>query len=578
MDSNKEILRREVSPALLDELPENLNPVLRRVYAARGVGLGSLDTSLAALIPISKLAGTDAAAERLALAHRNDEQVLVVGDFDADGATATALVMTCLRAFGFAQPAYLVPDREKFGYGLSAGIVAKAVELYPKLQLIVTVDNGISSHAGVAVAQEHGIEVIVTDHHLPGETLPAASVIVNPNAADDDFPSKNLAGVGVAFYVMAALGQRLAADGCINAAEARAICAGCLDLVALGTVADLVPLDLNNRVLVAQGLGRIRSGGSRPGIAALFAAANRRIADAAASDLGFAIAPRLNAAGRLDDMSVGIDCLLAGTAAHASKRAEQLSQLNDERRELQARMQADAELHLDALPLEDDSQSGLCLYDPGWHAGVVGLVATRIKDRINRPVIAFAPGAEDGSLKGSGRSVRGVHMRDVLVAIDARRPGLILRFGGHAMAAGLSLAPDALAEFTTAFQAEVAAHADQIDDSGRLWSDGNLSAEELGLSLAEQLRTAGPWGQGFPEPVFDGRFEVLSQRIVGERHLKLELMPSGGKLPVNAIAFNHPDLLVTEVSPECIAVYKLDVNEFRRNRSHQLVVEHIERV
>lgn len=576
MSERREILRRQVVERLEKDLPAKLHPVLRRVYAARGVDADSLDTALAALLPVSMLDGTADAAERLWRAYTEEQKVLVVGDFDADGATATALMLTCLRAYGFSAPGYLVPDREKFGYGLSEGIVEKAAALSPKL--IVTVDNGISSHAGVLAAREHGIDVIITDHHLPGETIPEAEVIVNPNAPGNEFPSKCLAGVGVAFYVMAALGQRLAAEGVLDAGEARAICADCLDLVALGTVADLVPLDFNNRVLVAQGLKRIRTGGSRAGIAALFHAAGRNIADAAASDLGFAIAPRLNAAGRLDDMSVGIECLLADSTAQAQKLAEQLSQLNDQRRKLQKKMQQDAEAHLDSLPgiAANDAGEALCLFDPSWHPGVVGLVATRIKDRVNRPVIAFAAGSEDGTLKGSGRSVAGVHIRDILAAVDARYPDLIGRFGGHAMAAGLSLAPERLDVFTQAFVAEVQRYAEHIDDSNKIWSDGDLPHQDIGLALAEELRLAGPWGQGFPEPVFDGHFAILEQRIVGEHHLKLELQPVGSSRPVSAIAFNHPELLPTDQSRECIAVYKLDVNEFRQVRRHQLVVEHIE--
>lgn len=576
MSERREILRRQVVERLEKDLPAKLHPVLRRVYAARGVDADSLDTALAALLPVSMLDGTADAAERLWRAYTEEQKVLVVGDFDADGATATALMLTCLRAYGFSAPGYLVPDREKFGYGLSEGIVEKAAALSPKL--IVTVDNGISSHAGVLAAREHGIDVIITDHHLPGETIPEAEVIVNPNAPGNEFPSKCLAGVGVAFYVMAALGQRLAAEGVLDAGEARAICADCLDLVALGTVADLVPLDFNNRVLVAQGLKRIRTGGSRAGIAALFHAAGRNIADAAASDLGFAIAPRLNAAGRLDDMSVGIECLLADSNAQAQKLAEQLSQLNDQRRKLQKKMQQDAEAHLDSLPgiAANDAGEALCLFDPSWHPGVVGLVATRIKDRVNRPVIAFAAGSEDGTLKGSGRSVAGVHIRDILAAVDARYPDLIGRFGGHAMAAGLSLAPERLDAFTQAFVAEVQRYAEHIDDSNKIWSDGDLPHQDIGLALAEELRLAGPWGQGFPEPVFDGHFAILEQRIVGEHHLKLELQPVGSSRPVSAIAFNHPELLPTDQGTECIAVYKLDVNEFRQVRRHQLVVEHIE--
>jgi single-stranded-DNA-specific exonuclease len=571
-----EILRRPVSAELLSDLPADMHPVLRRVYASRGADARAIDVSLSSLIPVSRLEGVAEAADRLASARLSQERVLVVGDFDADGATASALVMTCLRAFGFERPDFLVPDREKFGYGLSVELVHLAAEKSPGL--IVTVDNGISSIAGVAAANEHGIDVIVTDHHLPGDELPAAQVIVNPNAPDSAFPSKALAGVGVAFYVMAALGRRLAADKVISAVDARSICAACLDLVALGTVADLVPLDANNRVLVAQGLRRMRTGGARAGIQALFSAAGRNIADATAADLGFAIAPRLNAAGRLDDMTVGIMCLLEQSSHEAKRGAMQLSRLNDERRELQKKMQLGAEVRLEnhiATAGGTDTHA-LCLFDADWHPGVVGLVATRIKDQLNRPVIAFAAGADDGSLKGSGRSVKGVHMRDVLAAIDARKPGLIQRFGGHAMAAGLSLRPDALREFEEAFTREVARHVVNIDDSGRIWSDGTLDPEDFDLGFAELLRTAGPWGQGFPEPAFDGRFRIVSQRLVGTGHLKLELQPEGSSRSIGAIAFNKPDLLPTEGDRDCVAVYRLDVNEFRRQRTPQLVVEHIE--
>jgi single-stranded-DNA-specific exonuclease len=576
MHEVKKICRRPVAEQSLAAMPVELHPVLRRLYAARGASPLELDTALAGLIPVSRLDGTAAAAERLCQAHIGRQRVLIVGDFDADGATATAVMMTCLQKFGFLQPGYLVPDREKFGYGLSVGIVQKAAELKP--DLIVTVDNGISSLAGVAAANDLGIDVIVTDHHLPGDQLPAAQVIVNPNAPGNGFPSKNLAGVGVAFYVMAALGQRLAAEGLIDAAEARNICAGCLDLVALGTVADLVPLDFNNRILVAQGLLRMRRGGARPGINALFAAANRSPAHAVSADLGFAIAPRLNAAGRLDDMSIGIECLLSTAAEQASQYAQTLSRLNAERRELQKKMQDDAETRLDELAGLSlaHAANGVCLFDPAWHPGVVGLVATRIKDRVNRPAIAFAAGSLDGDLKGSGRSVAGVHLRDVLAAVDARHPGLISRFGGHAMAAGLSLPPASLEQFRAAFVAEVSRHTAAIDDTARIWSDGELEPQEIGLNLAEALRLAGPWGQAFPEPAFEGYFEVVGQKIVGEFHLKLELLPAGSRRPISAIAFNRAELLPVSKSRKYFAVYKLDVNEFRQQRAAQLVVEHIE--
>ncbi len=575
---NPAIVRRTVTGEQLQLLPDTLSAPLRRVYAARGVTAEQLDTPLSAMLPVSSLEGTAEAAERFAFARHSGERVLIVGDFDADGATATALMMTCLRAYGFNAPGYLVPDRFRFGYGLSAALVAAARELQP--DLIVTVDNGISSHAGVQAAREAGIDVLITDHHLPGDTLPDAAVIVNPNLGDSQFGSKALAGVGVAFYVMAALGQRLAADGLVEAADARAVCAACLDLVAVGTVADLVPLDYNNRILVAQGMHRIRSGQTRPGIQAIFAAAGRNPARASAADLGFAVAPRLNAAGRLEDISLGIECLLATNHRDAGDKAAVLSRLNDERKVLQASMQADADIHidssLDAVGGSKEDLRATCLFDPSWHQGVVGLVATKIKDRLNRPVVAFARGEEEGLLKGSGRSVRGVHLRDLLANIDARNPGMILRFGGHAMAAGLSLELNRLEDFREAYAHEVGKQLMHIDDEQRLWSDGELSQAELGLPLAEQVRFAGPWGQGFPEPLFDGRFELVSQRIVGEQHLKLSLRHCDGGDELDGIAFFHPDLLPAPAGSECIVAYKLDVNEYRGRRRHQLVVEHIE--
>lgn len=570
------IVRRRVTDEQLQSVPAQLSEPLRRAYAARDVGGDELDIGLARMLPVSNLEGTAEAAQRLALALERDEAILVVGDFDADGATAAALIMTCLRQFGYRHVSYLVPDRFRFGYGLSAELVESALPRKP--DLIITVDNGISSIQGVAKAAAHGIDVVVTDHHLPGEELPDAAVIVNPNNTGSNFRSKALAGVGVAFYVMAALGQRLAADQVIPSDEARSICAACLDLVALGTVADLVPLDFNNRILVDQGLRRIRSGHTRPGIQALFAAAGRNPAQATAADLGFAIAPRLNAAGRLEDISVGIECLLQQGAQSATQMARSLSRLNEERKQLQASMQADADVHIDGLlqELEGKQPVAVCLFDPGWHQGIVGLVATRIKDRINRPVIAFAHGEAEGVLKGSGRSVGGVHMRDLLAHIDARSPQLISRFGGHAMAAGLSMAADNLDSFREAFEREVSLHLDQIEDGRQILSDGELSAADLGLTLAEELRFAGPWGQSFPEPMFDGCFELEAQRIVGEQHLKLELSCPDGDVRIDAIAFFHPDLLPLDQGGLCRIAYRLDVNEFRGRRRPQLVVEHIE--
>jgi single-stranded-DNA-specific exonuclease len=576
MTRTRHITRREHTDAADSALPDELHPVLRRVYESRGVNSATLDLSLGNLLPVSRLDAADDAAERLLVAREAQEAVLILGDFDVDGATATAVMMTCLDAFGFSNISFMVPDRQRYGYGLSPGIVELAAERKPGL--IVTVDNGISSHAGVAAAREYGIDVLITDHHLQGDSVPDAAVIVNPNSHGNSFPSKSLAGVGVAFYVMAALGQRLGAEGWIDSAEARSIVASCLDLVALGTVADLVPLDYNNRVLVAQGMARIRANRSRPGINALFQVAERSMADAVTSDLAFAIGPRLNAAGRLTDMTVGINCLLAPDESSALPLARELTRLNTRRRELQAEMQETADLHLDDIEdqLGDRISQGVCLYDSNWHQGVVGLIATRVRERVNRPVIAFAPGETDEILKGSGRSVQGVHMRDLLAAIDARCPGLIDRYGGHAMAAGLSLQAARFDEFSQAFTAEVELHAGQIDDIEKLWSDGELNAEDISLTLAETLRHAAPWGQAFPEPAFDGQFELVDQRIVGERHLKMRLRPLAGGQLVDGIAFNHGELIPPDKTAAVRLLYRLEVNEFRSARTHQLVVQHIE--
>ncbi|MDG1463375.1 MAG: single-stranded-DNA-specific exonuclease RecJ [Gammaproteobacteria bacterium] len=576
-----EIRRRTYDVLLEQRFPQELSPVLRRVYAARKVDPAELILGLSGLVKVSCLSGLDAAVERLLQAHAKQEKVLVLGDFDADGATATAVMMSSLSAYGYENISYMVPDRFKFGYGLSVGIADAAAAQAP--DLIITVDNGISSVEGVARANELGIDVVVTDHHLPGEQLPAAVAIVNPNAPDNkDFPSKWLAGVGVAFYVMAALGRALATQGSVSSDVAKETPLSCLDLVALGTVADLVQLDYNNRILVEQGVARIRAGLSRPGIEALFNVANRNVASSVAADLGFSIAPRLNAAGRLADMSRGIDCLLASAEKSARDMAIELDNLNKQRRELQQEMQQDAELHLDQLTskLKDTPEWGYCIFDASWHQGIVGLVATKIRDRVKRPSIAFAP-AEAGSaeLKGSGRSVKGVHMRDVLANIDAQHPHLIDRFGGHAMAAGLSLQTKNLETFRSAFDAAVAEYKDQISDVGVLESDGKLLTKEINLSLAEAIRNGGPWGQAFPEPIFDNRFRVVDKRIVGGRHLKLKLQPEGSLQPFDAIAFNRDELPRRETGTSdglYRVAYRLDVNEFRGRRSVQLVVEHMQ--
>ncbi|HEY4447887.1 MAG TPA: single-stranded-DNA-specific exonuclease RecJ [Steroidobacteraceae bacterium] len=566
------IVRRPASGTLA--LSGRLHPVLERVYAARGVcSQSDLDHSLLRLLPVGTLEGIPAAVELL-LAHRM-RRVLVVGDFDADGATSCALVVRALRACGFASVDFLVPNRFEFGYGLTPEIVTLAAARMPSL--IVTVDNGISSHAGVAAARERGIDVLITDHHLPATQLPDASVIVNPNLASSRFGSRSLAGVGVAFYVMAAVRRALDSAGLTSSAAAGV--AELLDLVALGTVADVVPLDANNRVLVAQGLRRIRAGRCVPGIRALLALSGRAAADLTAADLAFGVAPRLNAAGRIDDMTVGVQCLLADEDGAARELAGRLDALNEERRAIEARMQQEALSAVRVLekPLESAVQrSGVCLFDESWHQGVVGLVASRVKERLRRPVIAFAS-ADAASLRGSARSIEGVHIRDVLDSIAARHPGLIHRFGGHAMAAGLTLERERLDEFARAFDAEVARCLPVAGATDAVETDGELSVEEIALATAEALRAGGPWGQAFPEPCFDGLFSIRNSRVIGERHMKMWVEPAGSGRSFDAIAFNHltPGSPVVPPAGPLQLVYRLEVNEYQGERRLQLLIDHL---
>ena len=565
------IVRRALTaPAALS----GLHPVLGRVYAARGVrSAAELDTSLARLLPVGTLEAIPAAVELL-LAHRTGGRVLVVGDFDADGATASALMVRSLRAWGFHAVDFLVPNRFRFGYGLTPEIVALAAERAPTL--IVTVDNGVSSNAGVAAARARGIDVLITDHHLPGAQLPDANVIVNPNLAGSRFGSRALAGVGVAFYLVAALRRALEDAGLPQSALRPA---QLLDLVALGTVADVVPLDANNRVLVAQGLQRIRAGRCVPGIRALLALAGRGCADVTAADLAFAVAPRLNAAGRIDDMTIGIQCLLAEDEASALPLAARLDELNRERRAIEAKMQQEALDAIRVLELAGPNaveRSGVCLFDASWHQGVVGLVASRVKERLRRPVIAFA-GADAATLRGSARSVPGIHIRDVLDSIAARHPDLISRFGGHAMAAGLTLERARLDEFARAFDAEVARHTGGAAAADEVQTDGELSVAEIALTTAEALRAGGPWGEAFPEPTFDGVFSITGARVIGERHVKMWAeVPRSGR-SFDAIAFNQ---LAEGAEPELPAgpqhlVYRLEVNEYQGERRLQLLIDHL---
>lgn len=568
------IVRRQ-SGTSEQALGGDLEPLLRRIYAARNVrSRRELETGFQQLQPMDRLGGLDQAVSLLETALRERQRVLVVGDFDADGATSSALVVRGLRALGATDVRYLVPNRFEYGYGLTPEIVAVAAAQRP--QLIMTVDNGVSSIEGVAAARARGIRVLVTDHHLAGERLPAADAIVNPNLAGDTFPSKHLAGVGVAFYVLLALRARLRADGWFDRSGGRGPnLAELLDLVALGTVADVVPLDHNNRILVHQGLCRIRAGRCVPGIAALLELAGRDRGRITAADLGFVVGPRLNAAGRLEDMSLGIECLLADDPGRAREMAARLDQLNRERRTIEAEMQAQALEELERLHLDGDGlPTGLCLFDERWHQGVIGILASRIKERLHRPVIAFAQAAE-GELKGSARSIPGLHIRDALDAVAARHPNLIDRFGGHAMAAGLSLPRAHLEPFQAAFDEVVRERVDEDALRGVIYSDGELACADFSLETAERLRNAGPWGQGFPEPLFDGLFEVRSRRVVGERHLKLAVAPEGGEPVLDAIAFNQADDEHGAVGARVRLVYRLDVNEFRGTRTVQLVVEHI---
>ncbi|MEJ2107242.1 MAG: single-stranded-DNA-specific exonuclease RecJ [Acidiferrobacteraceae bacterium] len=573
MRARPEIVRRPPVPGV-DELPPELPSVLRNIYRARDVHSPlDLDHSLGRLLAPDTLLGIDAATRLLQEALDSGQRILVVADYDADGATSCALAVRALRLLGAGEVRYIVPDRFRFGYGLTPEIVALAAEENP--DVIITVDNGISSIDGVRAAHEQGWRVVVTDHHLAGRELPEADAIVNPNQPGDAFASKSLAGVGVIFYVMLALRARLREAGWF---EERAMqepnLASLLDLVALGTVADLVPLDRNNRILVAQGLARINGGGACPGIDALIRVSGAPTGRLAASDLAFRLAPRLNAAGRLEDMALGIECLLSNSPTAALEMAGDLDRLNRERRDIQETMQEQAREAVASLHLERDVlPRGLCLYDERWHQGVVGLVASRIKEQFHRPVIALAPG-ENGELKGSARSVPGLHIRDTLDAIATRHPALLRRFGGHAMAAGLTLDTMDLDAFRSAFEEELKRQLGDEELQPRILSDGELQANEFRLDLAEQLRNAGPWGQTFPEPMFDGIFDVVDQRVVGERHLKMRLRQADGPV-VDAIAFN---LLEEPVAPgwqRVQAAYRLDVNEFQGTRRLQLLLEHV---
>lgn len=556
---------------------QGLPPILQRIFASRGItDETQLDRRLQTLLPFNSLKDIDKACVRLEKALREQQRMLIIGDFDADGATSTALAISALRAFGAEQVDFLVPNRFEFGYGLTPGIVEVAKQSKP--DLIITVDNGIASIDGVEAANLANIDVLITDHHLPGDQLPNACAIVNPNQEQDDFQSKSIAGVGVIFYVMLALRRHLSnLDWFKTQQLPEPNMAQFLDLVALGTVADVVGLDQNNRIMVNQGLARMRQGLCRPGIKALISVSGRECSRLRESDLGFAVAPRLNAAGRLDDMSLGIACLLSEDQKKADLLAVRLDELNQERRVIEAEMKEQAVAAIDNLikKIERGQQlpMAICLMDESWHQGVIGILAGRLKERYHRPAITFAK-VSDTELKGSARSVPGLNIRDVLAAIDKDHPGMITKFGGHAMAAGLSLSPQAFPEFQKALIAEVSLHLDSSLCDGELLTDGPLTANDFNLELARLLQEAGPWGQQFPEPRFDNVFEILDQRLVGQHHLKLTLAHPDNGAAIEAIAFNvELDLWPNHRIKEVHVAYRLDINVYQGRSRLQLMVD-----
>jgi single-stranded-DNA-specific exonuclease len=563
--------RRPAGP--IDALPETMHPVLRRVYAARGVrDADQLSLDLRSLLPVSTLDGIGPATELLAEHLARGSRILVVGDFDADGATSTALVMRQLMRLGHSNVGMRVPDRMRHGYGLTPALVAELV--HEKADLLITVDNGVSAFAGIEAAHALGIQVLVTDHHLPGPSLPDCAAHVNPNLRGASFGSRALAGVGVAFYLMASLTRELESR---RGRKLPAV-ADLLDLVALGTVADVVPLDRNNRILVQEGLKRARARAATPGFMALARVAGCRLDELSARNLGHQLAPRLNAAGRIDDMSIGIRCLVTDDPSEALSLAGELDRLNRERREMESRMRDEAAIAVRNLRIaEGDLPPGLTLFDAGWHAGVVGLVASRMKDRLHRPVVAFAPASQD-ELRGSARSVAGLHVRDALEAIATRHPDLIDKYGGHAMAAGLTLRRSALARFADAFADEVGRHLTPAQMQNILETDGELAGKEISLETARALESGGPWGQGFPEPVFEGEFAVVETRVVGDRHLKLWLRPEPTMRPLEAISFGYFDESDAKRPADGARVqlaYRLQSTTFGGAARAELLAEHV---
>lgn len=574
----EKVIRRSQTPVATAYLSATLDPTLQRIYQKRGVKhMDELRFDMDLLHSVDKLLHADKAAQRLGQAIAAQHCIVIVGDFDADGATSSALMVRALLSFGHKKVHYLVPNRFDYGYGLTPEIVTVALQYQP--DLIITVDNGIASIEGVAKAKDHGITVIITDHHLPGKVLPAADAIVNPNQADCTFPSKSLAGVGVAFYVMLALRQYLRKTGWfVKKNIPEPAMSPLLDLVALGTVADVVPLDHNNRILVHHGLRRIRQGKTSPGILALLRIGKRDHRRIVSADLGFAVGPRLNAAGRLEDMSIGIQCLLADTAMQANELAMRLEQLNQQRKTIESTMANQALMALNQVQLNENAlPMGLCLTDPSWHQGVIGILASRLKERFHRPVIAFAS-ADATQLKGSARSIAGVHIRDCLSDIATVHPDLILKFGGHAMAAGLSILKTDFQRFKDAFEQYLDTHLPKSALDCHIDSDGSLSSEQLCLSFANTLREAGPWGQQFAEPLFDDWFDVLDFQIIGQVHLKLHVRLAGNtQSPVlTALLFNADKTDYEPVLNETIHLaYRLDVNNFRGEQAVQLMIEHV---
>ena len=575
--SEKQIKQRTISQHdYLSGIPEPL----AQVFSARGVKqIAEVDYSLKRLLPPDSLHGVSDAVVLLSEAISADASILVIGDFDADGATSCAVAIKALRAMGAQQVNYLVPNRFEFGYGLSPEIVGVAAAQQP--DVIITVDNGISSVDGVHAAQALGMSVIITDHHLPGEELPTAEVIINPNLPNDTFPSKNLAGVGVVFYLMLALRKYLREMSWFeNNKIAEPNMSQFLDLVALGTIADVVPLDTNNRILVQQGLQRIRSGKACVGINALLQVAKRLPSRVSSTDLGFVLGPRLNAAGRLEDMSVGIECLLTENNVTAEQLANQLDQLNRERRELEQGMKQEALQLVANVSLDvKDKPVGYCLYDKTWHQGVVGLVAARIKEQTNRPVVALAPADEfqpDGEWKGSVRSIEGVHIRDVLARLDTLYPGIMIKFGGHAMAAGLSLRAANLEKFADKFVAVLGEVTANKDWRQIIWTDGELKAEHFTIDAIQLLQQASPWGQGFPEPLFDGLFEIVESRVVGDIHAKFKLRLPNTDSTLDGICFGYLEHNNSLPQGTIRIVYRPDINEYQDRVSVQLIISHIE--